>query len=107
MSISIALVHYPVKDKRGNLAATSITNFDIHDIARTARTYGVERFYIVNPMPTQKEFARRIIRHWSEGFGSQYNPTRQIALEIATVVDDLGDVMDDFERCTQKNSPTP
>ena len=90
MSVSIALIHYPVKDKRGNVAATSITNFDIHDIARTARTYGVEHFYIVNPMPAQKEFARRIIHHWSKGFGSQYNPTRRDALEIASVVDDLG-----------------
>ena len=96
MSVSIALVHYPVKNKNGNLAATSVTNFDIHDLARTARTYNVECFYIVHPMPSQKEFASRIIRHWSEGFGSQYNPSRKTALEIAKIVEDLSDVVDDY-----------
>jgi len=96
MSVSIALVHYPVKNKNGNLAATSVTNFDIHDLARAARTYEVDRFYIVHPMPSQKEFASRIIRHWSEGFGSQYNPFRKTALEITAIVDDLSDVVDDY-----------
>jgi hypothetical protein len=96
MSVSIALVHYPVKNKNGNLSATSVTNFDIHDLARTARTYEVDRFYIVHPMPSQKEFASRIIRHWSEGFGSQYNPSRKTALEITKIVDDLSDVVDDY-----------
>ncbi len=97
MSVSIALVHYPVKNKNGKLAATSVTNFDIHDLARTARTYDVDRFYIVHPMPSQKEFSSRIIRHWSEGFGSQYNPSRKTALEIARIVDDVSDVVDDYE----------
>jgi len=97
MPVSIALVHYPVKDKRGSIAATSVTNFDIHDLARSARTYGVERFYIITPMPTQKGFAKRIIRHWREGFGSHYNPSRKSALEIARIMNDLGEVIEDYE----------
>jgi hypothetical protein len=97
MAVSIALVHYPVRDKRGDIAATSITNFDIHDLARTARTYGVEPFYIISPMSSQKEFAKRIIRHWSEGFGSCYNPSRKTALETTVVINDLGEVVEDFE----------
>ena len=105
MSVSIALVHYPVRDKRGKLAATSITNFDIHDLARSARTYGVEPFYIVNPMPTQKEFAARIIRHWRDGFGSHYNPSRGAALEIALIVNDLAEVMDDLAERGEGEGP--
>ena len=105
MSVSIALVHYPVKDKSGKVAATSITNFDIHDLARAAKTYDVARFYIVNPMSSQKEFARRIIRHWRDGFGSLYNPSRGIALEIAKVIDDLGDVIDDMEEILGDSPP--
>lgn len=97
MAVSIALVHYPVKDKRGYTAATSITNFDIHDLARTARTYGVEPFYIITPMDSQKEFAKRIIRHWSEGFGALYNPSRKTALETTVIMNDLGEIVDDFE----------
>jgi hypothetical protein len=105
MSVSIALVHYPVRDKRGDIVATSITNFDIHDLARTARTYGVEPFYIITPMTSQKEFAKRIIRHWSEGFGSCYNPSRKTALETTVVINDLGEVVDDFETRGVKPAP--
>ena len=96
MVVSIALVHYPVRDKRGDIAATSITNFDIHDLARTSRTYGVEPFYIITPMDSQKEFAKRIIRLWSVGFGAIYNPSRKSALETTVIVNDLGEVIDDF-----------
>jgi hypothetical protein len=95
MGVSIALVHYPVLDKNGRLVATSITNFDIHDLARTAKTFGVWRFYLVNPIPAQQWFARRIIYHWKEGFGAQYNPTRQTAVELVTLVDDLGQISED------------
>ncbi|MBN1899918.1 RNA methyltransferase [Candidatus Sumerlaeota bacterium] len=105
MALSIALVHYPVRDKRGDIAATSITNFDIHDLARTARTYGVEPLYIISPMNSQKEFARRIIRHWSEGFGSCYNPSRKTALETTLVINDLGEILEDFE--TRGIKPLP
>jgi hypothetical protein len=105
MSVSIALIHYPVTDKKGKVAATSITNFDIHDLARTARTYNVDRFYIVSPMPSQKGFAQRIIQHWREGFGSSYNPSRGEALEIAVIVNDLLEVVDDLTERSGGNAP--
>jgi hypothetical protein len=34
----LALLHYPVYDKDHKIVTTSITNMDIHDIARSART---------------------------------------------------------------------
>ena len=39
--IAVALVHYPIVDRRGDVVNTAVTNLDLHDIARTARTYGV------------------------------------------------------------------
>ena len=41
--VAIALVHYPVLDRERDIITTAITNLDLHDIARTARTYGVAR----------------------------------------------------------------
>ena len=105
MSIDIALVHYPVSDKRGDVAATSITNFDIHDLARAARTYGVSRYYIVSPIKSQKDFAQRIIRHWSDGYGSEYNPSRGTALEIAKIIDDISEIVEDVEDRMDKPGP--
>src|SRR3989338_3718180 len=40
----ICLVHHPVTNKRGDVVATSITTFDLHDIARSSITFGVKRY---------------------------------------------------------------
>ena len=37
----VGLVHYPIYNKRMNVIAGAVTNFDIHDISRTCRTYNV------------------------------------------------------------------
>jgi hypothetical protein len=100
MAVFVALVHYPVVDKNGKTVTTSVTNFDIHDLARCAKTFGARRLYIVNPVPRQQWFARRIMKHWTEGYGAEYNPTRQEALEVIALVNDLGDVADRIEAAT-------
>jgi hypothetical protein len=89
VNLYIALLHYPVKNKNGEIVTTAITNLDLHDMARVARTYGLAGYYIINPMPAQRELAGRIIRHWTEGFGSGYNPNRGEALQMIEVVPDL------------------
>ena len=47
MNLSVVLVHHPVLDRDGSTVTTAITNLDLHDMARSARTYGLERFYVV------------------------------------------------------------
>ncbi|GAB4321643.1 MAG: RNA methyltransferase [Candidatus Sumerlaeia bacterium] len=90
--VSIALVHYPTVDKAGTVTATSTTNFDIHDLARLARTYSLAQYYVVTPVPSQVTFTRRIIEHWDEGWGGQYNPTRKEAMRTIEVCRDLNEV---------------
>jgi hypothetical protein len=84
-NLYIGLVHHPIYDKRREVVATAITNFDIHDIARCAKTFGVERFFIITPLESQVQLAERIIRHWVEGTGSVYNPTRKESLSLVRV----------------------
>lgn len=91
-NLYIALLHYPVYNKRGEIVTTAVTNMDIHDISRTARTYGVQRFYIVTPLEQQKRFVERILRHWQKGHGITYNPSRKEAFDIVRVADTLDDV---------------
>jgi len=88
-NVSIALVHYPVYDKNRQVVATAVTNLDLHDIARAARTYGLFRYYVVTPVSEQRELAERIGSHWREGWGAAYNPERKKALELMRVVDSL------------------
>lgn len=89
MSLFIALLHYPMVNKQGAAVATSVTNFDIHDIARAAKTYGVGRYFVVTPIPMQQDFVRRIMRYWLEGFGAEYNPSREEAMGGVEVAPDL------------------
>lgn len=98
MSVYMALVHYPVTDKNNNVVASSVTNFDIHDLSRIARTYEVEHFYIVTPLESQEWFVKRIIYHWNHGAGADYNVTRREALERRSVVKDLEEVAEDISR---------
>lgn len=87
-----ALVHYPTTDKHGHVVSTSITNLDIHDISRSAVTYGLRRYFLVTPIEAQHWLARRIINHWEEGWGSTYNPNRKEALSIIDVKTDMAEV---------------
>ncbi len=89
--VAVALVHYPCVDKHGEIYATSITNLDVHDIARSARTYGVDAFYIVHPIEAQQKLARAICGFWSEDKHAQKNPDRNEALSRARVVASLED----------------
>ncbi len=92
MTLHIALVHYPTVDKQGDVAATSVTNLDIHDLSRAGRTYGTDGFWIVHPYPPMHRYVHRVLRHWKEGWGSTYNPTRKESLHVTEMANDLGEV---------------
>ena len=59
--LELALVHYPVLNRRGESIGSAITNLDLHDIARAARTYGVHRYWVITPFVEQQEMAQEII----------------------------------------------
>jgi len=99
-NLYIALLHYPVYNKRGDIVTTAVTNMDIHDISRAARTYGVKRFYIITPIEQQKLFVERILHHWQKGYGITYNPSRKEAFDIVRVADTLDDAIAALSRKT-------
>jgi hypothetical protein len=78
----VALVHHSVLDRRGDLVTTAITNLDIHDIARTARTFGVARFFVLTPAAEQQALLARLLAHWQTGYGAESNPDRAEALSL-------------------------
>jgi hypothetical protein len=92
----IALLQYPVYNKNGDVVTTAIANMDVHDISRAARTYGVERFYIVTPIAPQRELVEKILRHWQKGYGSSYNPSRREAFQVACVKSSLEEAIEDI-----------
>ena len=96
--IYVALLHHPVLDKNGVVVTTAVTNMDIHDISRTACTYGVRRFFVVTPIRALRKLAAKIIEHWQTGFGSTYNTTRKQALGLVALENDLDATMIAVER---------
>ena len=68
-NLYIGLVHHPIYDSRREVVATAVTNFDIHDIARCARTFGIGGYFVITPLESKIQLVERILSHWREGAG--------------------------------------
>ncbi len=88
-NLYVGLVHHPVYNKFGDVVTTSITNLDIHDISRSCITFGVKKFFIINPLETQKQIYERILKFWQSEIANHYNPDRVNALSIIDYAYDL------------------
>lgn len=97
-NIYVALIHYPVVNRSGNVITSAITNLDLHDISRAAKTYGVKAFYVVTPLMDQIKLANRIIDHWISGAGARYNPCRRKALELIQIKQTIAEVANHIKR---------
>lgn len=89
----IGLVHGPIRSKDGSEITTSVTNLDIHDIARTARTFGFKRYFLITPIKNQQSMVKKILGFWETDSGLIYNPDRKNALREAEVIDSIEDAI--------------
>ena len=81
-NLSFCLVHYPVSLGPKKIGASSLTNLDIHDIARISRSYAMGSFYPVTPLRDQLRVLEEILRHWTRGPGGVGNADRAQALGL-------------------------
>ncbi len=91
--VYLALIHYPVYNKNKQIVSTCITGVDLHDIARSALTYGIKKYFVVNPMPAQLAFAKRIIDCWKSDESFVHNWTRAEAFRLLELAPDLETVV--------------
>jgi hypothetical protein len=94
--MAIALVHYPVLDRRGDVVTSAVTNLDLHDLARLATTYNLSRYYLVTPALEQHTLVSRIVGHWQQGAGATYNPDRCQALDCLQVMNSFDEAFADW-----------
>ncbi len=87
--IFLGLVHYPIYNKNMETITTSVTNLDIHDIARSAMTYDLAGYYVIHPLPTQHRLVQEIMDYWQKGYGASYNPDRKMALDIVSLKESI------------------
>jgi tRNA (guanine37-N1)-methyltransferase len=85
----VALLHHPVYDRNGQVVTTALTNLDLHDISRAARTFALAGYYVVTPVEKQRQLVGRIVDHWLEGYGGTVNRRRKQALELVSVATDI------------------
>ncbi|MCX8116703.1 MAG: RNA methyltransferase [Desulfobacterota bacterium] len=105
-NLYIGLVHYPVYGKRREVIATAVTSFDIHDISRCARTFGLGGYFIITPLESQIELVQRILRHWDQGEGALYNPTRKESLSLVRVSRSIEEAEEEIYRCHRMRART-
>jgi tRNA (guanine37-N1)-methyltransferase len=102
----LALVHHPVVDRTGAVVTTALTNFDIHDLARSAMTYGLAAVHIVTPVTSQREKAEHIARLWLGDEAGEHRARALALVHTAASIDDvvraltvdIADRGDPFER---------
>lgn len=87
--LSLALVHYPVVDKNDQLYTTAITNMDVHDIARSCKTFGLDQYYLITPIKAQQELASTIKNFWINGSGKDRNRDRTQAMDLISINENI------------------
>jgi tRNA (guanine37-N1)-methyltransferase len=92
----LALVHHPVVDRTGAVITTALTNFDIHDLARSSLTYGLTGYHIVTPITSQRDKALHIAKLWIDDAQGEHRARAlrlvQVAASIEAVIEELTQV---------------
>ena len=83
----LALVHHPVVDRTGAVITTALTNFDIHDLARSSLTYGLAGYHIVTPITSQRDKAAHIVRLWAEDAQGEHRARALALVRTAESID--------------------
>jgi tRNA (guanine37-N1)-methyltransferase len=87
--IYIGLVHHPIKDREGQVVSTAVTNLDVHDLARSSRSYGLDGYFVITPISAQRELVLKILEHWVEGSGKKRIPERAVALSLCQPIESI------------------
>ena len=78
------------------MITTAITNLDLHDMARSALTYGLSDMFVVHPVTAQRQLAEKVKDHWVNGSGKRRIPDRAPPLGLLRVVGSLQEAFDAF-----------
>jgi len=94
----VVLMHDQVLLYDGREGTSSVTSLDIHDIARSAKTFGLKKYFIVTPLIDQQRIVKTLLDFWIEGQGVEYNAHRHQAIKNIILVSSIEDVLKEIER---------
>lgn len=94
----VALVHGDVLIGKDRVVGeTSVTTIDLHDIARSSKTYGIINFFVVTPLLDQQRIVNRLLDFWFSESGIEYNENRHEAVRTIVVTDTIEDAIASIE----------
>jgi hypothetical protein len=79
-------------NRKGERVTTSVTNMDIHDISRSARTYGMKGYFLVTPIEDQHELVGQILDYWRSDSSRKHHPDRVEAVSLVRLARDFDEV---------------
>ena len=97
------LMHSNVNIKGDKIGTTSVTSLDIHDIARSAVTYGIKNYFLVTPLIDQQKIVTTLLDFWKTGHGAEYNPHRHEAVSKIRLCDNLEQTIEEIKKNEGKN----
>lgn len=83
---------------------TSVASIDIHDIARSCKTYGIKNFFIVTQLEDQFKIVNTFFDFWHSKKGKDYNLSRYNAIESVILKKTFESVI---EHIKQKENADP
>jgi tRNA (guanine37-N1)-methyltransferase len=81
---------------------TSVTSLDIHDIARSCKTYGIKKYWLVTPLTDQQKVVQKFLSFWNSDIGTAYNAQRKTAIAQVDLADTVERVMAAIEEAEGK-----
>ncbi len=78
----MVLRHDDVMGRQETRVQASITQIDLHDFCRLARSYGIAGVHCVSGLDSQHTITETILDYWNNGPGCKYNPDRTEAISL-------------------------
>jgi tRNA (guanine37-N1)-methyltransferase len=92
----LALVHHPVVDRTGAVVTTALTNFDVHDLARSSMTFGLAGYHVITPITSQREKASHIANLWmADEKGEHRAAALRLVRASASIEDTIAAITDE------------
>lgn len=71
-------------------------------MSRASKTFGVKKFFVVQPFEEERKIVERIVKFWNTK-GKEYNPNRVEAISVLEIVEDFDEVVKYIEdECGKK-----
>ena len=89
----VVLMHSDVIIKGKGTGNSSIASLNIHDIARSSKTYGIENYLIVSLLKDQQKIVEFFMDFWKSSEGKEYNYSRYEAVSLMQMKNSLDEVV--------------